>query len=395
MARRDQIDTPAAGGGGAVADARPAGEASAARTQTAGRSAEADRPAGKPVRRALLRLALVALAGAAIWFGAGKAADWWGHGRFLVETDDAYVASDITTLSAKVAGYVAQVEAGTNQVVAAGDVVARLDDGDFRLAVQAAEDRIATSDAAAERIARQIDAAAADVARTEAAVAAARADDEAASAAFARVESLQRTSVASRADLDAARATRDKAAAGVRAAEAGVVAARAAVDVLRAEAGETARERAELVTARDKAVRDLSFTVIRAPVAGVVGNRAVETGAYVAPGQRLAAIVPLDSVHIDANFKETQLGEIRPGQRAEVTVDAIGGETVIEGTVESIAPATGSVFSLLPPENATGNFTKVVQRVPVRISLPADAATAAVLRPGLSAVVGIDTRTGG
>ena len=140
-----------------------------------------------------------------------------------------------------------------------------------------------------------------------------------------------------------------------------------------------------------KAERDLSFTVIRAPFNGVVGNKSVQVGDYVTPGKRLAAVVPLDKVYVDANLKETQLGPVTVGETANVRVDALDG-AVLKGTVESVAPASGSQFSLLPPENATGNFTKIVQRVPVRIAIPAAEANGK-LRLGLSVVVGIDTRT--
>ena len=135
----------------------------------------------------------------------------------------------------------------------------------------------------------------------------------------------------------------------------------------------------------------MSFTVIRAPFSGVIGNKAVQVGDYVVPGKRLAAVVPLDKVYVDANLKETQLARLVVGQKATVRVDAWGGQE-LEGTVESVAPASGAQFSLLPPENATGNFTKIVQRVPVRIAVPADKADGK-LRPGLSVVVDIDTRT--
>ena len=126
-------------------------------------------------------------------------------------------------------------------------------------------------------------------------------------------------------------------------------------------------------TALAKAERDLSFTVIRAPIDGVIGNRAVQTGDYVQTGQRLASLVPLDEVYVDANFKETQLARLRPGQTVSIAVDALP-EHTIQGTVESFSPASGAVFSLLPPDNATGNFTKIVQRLPVRIHVPLDVA---------------------
>jgi len=144
--------------------------------------------------------------------------------------------------------------------------------------------------------------------------------------------------------------------------------------------------------ARDQASRDLSFTVLKAPYDGIVGNLAVQTGDLVSAGKRLAALVPLTQLYIEANFKETQIGELEPGSRVRVHVDAFEAHD-IEGTVQSIAPASGSVFSMLPAENATGNFTKVIQRVPVRISLPAEVLADKHLRAGLSVVVDVDTRT--
>ncbi len=144
-------------------------------------------------------------------------------------------------------------------------------------------------------------------------------------------------------------------------------------------------------TAVDRAKRDLSFTVLRAPFDGVIGNKATEAGAYVGPGSRIAALVPLQSARVDANFKETQLGRVRVGQPVHIRVDAWPDRDIL-GTVESLSPASGSVFSLLPPDNATGNFTKIVQRLPVRVRVPEEVAREGLLRPGLSVVVRVDTR---
>jgi membrane fusion protein (multidrug efflux system) len=209
---------------------------------------------------------------------------------------------------------------------------------------------------------------------------------------YQRQLQLSQSDFASRARLEQAKADRDRAAANVKGAEASLVAARANVAVLKAQQGEAERLASEYRTALARAERDLSFTVIRAPVAGVLGNRAVEVGAYVQPGTRLGALVPLSSVHVDANFKETQLASIRPGETVEIEVDAFGGRH-FSGRIESVAPASGATFSLLPPENATGNFTKIVQRVPVRIALDPEALKDAVLRPGMSVVARVDTRT--
>jgi membrane fusion protein (multidrug efflux system) len=344
------------------------------------------RPKGSRKRLVLLALlAIVLLVGG--YFGYG----WWTNGRFFVSTDDAYVGADVTVLAAKASGYVTAVEVENNQTVRAGDVIARIDDVDYRLALQAARDKVATQAASVERIGRQIQAAEAQARQTEPQIAAAKADAARAAADYERQSRLSQSDYTSRARLEQALADRDRTAANVQASEAALVAARANVAVLAAQKGEAERVADEYRTAAARAERDLSFTVIRAPVSGVLGNRAVEVGAYLQPGTRLAALVPLNSARVDANFKETQLAKIHPGQRVELEVDAYPGHT-LEGRVDSISPASGSQFSLLPPENATGNFTKIVQRVPVRIKV--QQAEDAVLRPGMSVVVRVDTRTG-
>jgi membrane fusion protein (multidrug efflux system) len=161
--------------------------------------------------------------------------------------------------------------------------------------------------------------------------------------------------------------------------------------VLKAQRDEATHTRDELKTALAKAERDLSFTRVLAPFDGTVGNKAAEVGNFVQPGARLMALVPLNAAYVDANFKETQLADIKPGQKVDVAIDALGGK-VIEGAVTSIAPASGAQFSLLPPDNATGNFTKVVQRVPVRVTFSDEALKSTTLRPGLSVVATVHTR---
>jgi membrane fusion protein (multidrug efflux system) len=325
-------------------------------------------------------------------FGGYEGMDWWSTGRFMVSTDDAYVQADITILSAKISGYVSSVAVTNNQSVRAGDLIAKIDDGDYRLSLRSTKDRLATQDSAIARIGMQVEAARASVAQAEAQVAAARADAERAEGDYARQQQLSRSDYTSKATLETAKAGRDRAEANVRSAQAALAAAKANVDVLAAQQTEGRRVAAELRTAVEKAERDLSFTEIRAPVDGVIGNKAVEVGTFVQPGARLAALVPLASVHVDANFKETQLASLKPGQTVHIAVDAFP-DTDIVGTVESVSPASGAVFSLLPPENATGNFTKIVQRVPVRVAVDQDVARQGLLRPGLSAVVSVDTRT--
>ena len=291
-------------------------------------------------------------------------------GRFLVSTDDAYVRADTTTLAAKVAGYVSAIEVGDNTLVHAGDVIARIDDGDYRLAADAARDRVATQQATIGRIGQQIAAAQAAVAQARAQLASARAVETRTESELKRQQALADKAFASRQTLEQAQSNRDQAVAAVQSAQAAIASAIANVGVLEAQQQEAERTLNELKTAQAKAERDLSFTVIRAPVDGVIGNRAMQVGDYVQPGQRLASLVPLADVYVDANFKETQVAHLRPGQPVKVSVDALPDHD-ITGTVASMSPASGSVFSLLPPDNATGNFTKIVQRLAVRIRLPA------------------------
>jgi len=206
-----------------------------------------------------------------------------------------------------------------------------------------------------------------------------------------RQQTLAAQKFASQQTLEQAQANRDQSSAAVDNAQAGIDAAAANLDVLKAQQQEAARTLDELKTALAKAERDFSFTVIRAPVDGVFSNRAVQTGDYVQTGQRIASLVPLDDVYVDANFKETQLARLRPGQPVSISVDALP-DHGIEGRVASLSPASGAVFSLLPPDNATGNFTKIVQRLPVRIEVPADVLAKRVLRPGMSVVVSVNTK---
>jgi membrane fusion protein, multidrug efflux system len=350
---------------------------------------EAETASGKPRRRRLLVIGGAALALLAV--GGWYAGQWWLVGRFQVATDNAYVGARNATMAAKISGYVASIEVEDNAAVRAGSVIATLDDGDYRLASQQAHAKLATQKAVIARLDNQVTAQQALVEQANAQLASARAGAVRAKLELARQESLAARDFASRQALEQAQANRDQSDAGVRGAEAAIAAAAANVDVIRGQREEAARTLAELDTAAAKADRDLSFTVIHAPFDGVVGNRAMQVGDYVQPGQRLLSLVPLDAVYIDANFKETQLARLQAGQPADITVDALPGVR-IEGTVVSVAPASGSVFSLLPPDNATGNFTKIVQRVPVRIVVPAELASSRTLRPGMSVIVNVDTR---
>jgi len=365
--------------------------------QEAPQEAPATAPEAKgppaPPKRSLKRTVLIGGLVAALAFGAWYGHYWWTAGRFIVSTDDAYVGVHTATLAAKVPGYVAAVKADDNTKVHAGDVVATLDDGDYRIAVDAAHANIATQSATIERIGKQITAQEPAVAQAKAQLASMNAGATRADLELKRQQQLAQQQYSSQQKLEQAQSDRDQARAAVLGAQASVEAATTNVDVLKAQQQEAARTLEQLKTTLAKAERDLSFTTIRAPFEGVIGNRAIQSGDYVQSGQRLASLVPLDDVYVDANFKETQLGDLHPGQPVSIEVDALDGHA-IAGTVESVAPASGSVFSLLPPDNATGNFTKVVQRIPVRIRVPAKVGAEEVLRPGMSVVVSVDTKPG-
>jgi len=311
-------------------------------------------------------------------------------GRFFVNTDDAYVRANNTTLGARVAGHVAAILLGDNVVVRAGDVIFRIDDGDYRIAVDAAKTKIATQQATIDRIGRQVTAFQSAVEQASAQLASADAGLKRAGLDYERQQALSAKGFASRATFEVSEAGRDQGAAAVKSAQAAFDAARDNVEVTKAQQQEARAQLAELQTTLAKAERDLGFTSVRAPVDGTFANRLVSTGDYIVVGQRLGNVVPLDDVFIDANFKETQLKRIRPGQPVTVSVDAYG-HRKFAGVVDSIAPAAGSVFTLLPPDNATGNFTKIVQRLPVRIRVPKDVARQNLLRAGMSVYASVDT----
>jgi membrane fusion protein, multidrug efflux system len=340
-------------------------------------------------RRMLIASVAVLLLAGGGWYGT----QWWTTGRFLVSTDDAYVRAHNTTLASKISGYVASIPLDDNAKVRVGDVIATIDDGDYRIAVEAAQGKVATQQATVDRIGQQIVAQHATIAQARAQLMSAQAGTKRMQLEFDRQHALEARQYASRQTLEQSETNRDQATAAERSARSGIDAAEANLDVLKAQQQEAARTFDELKTALAKAERDLSFAVIRAPVDGVFGNRAVQTGDFVQPGQRIASLVPLSEVFIDANFKETQLARVHPGQPVSVSVDALPGPA-IEARVESVSPASGSIFSLLPPDNATGNFTKIVQRLPVRIVVPAEVARQQQLRPGMSVIVSVNTKAG-
>ncbi|RJF89088.1 HlyD family secretion protein [Oleomonas cavernae] len=326
----------------------------------------------------LLVVAVVAFAG------------WLYLTRHLISTDDAYIHADIAPISTKVEGTVATVLVTDNQMVRAGDILLRIDDATYKAQADGARASVAAAAADVETLTQQ-------VAQQESRIAAARADIDSATAEaersardLARQTKLATSDFATRQNLETARADAAKASAALSRAQASLAIEQAERTVLQAKLVES---RAALDQAKAQlalADQNLADTVIRAPVAGVVGNRGVVTGQYVRPGVIMLSLVPIEDLWIEANFKETQLAAMGAGQPVEISVDAFPGVS-LRGRVESFSPASGALFSLLPPENASGNFTKVVQRLPVKILIDKDQADAARLVPGLSVVVTVDT----
>ena len=364
---------------------RPVGDQPAAEQPAAAASA-----ARKPGKRRLVVMGIgVLLALAAVAYGV----DYIVVGRFLVSTDDAYVRANSTTLGARVSGHIAAILPGDNVVVHTGDVIFRIDDGDYRIAVNAARTKIDTQQATIDRIGRQITALQSAVEQAQAQVVSAEAGVKRAGLDFDRQQALSAKGFASHATYEVSEATRDQGDAALKSAQAAYDAARDNVEVTKAQQAEARAQLAELQTSLAKAERDLDFASVRAPVDGTFSNRLVNVGDFIVVGQRLGNVVPLDDVFIDANFKETQLKRIRPGQPVTISVDAYG-HRKFAGFVDSISPAAGSVFTLLPPDNATGNFTKIVQRLPVRVRVPKEVARQNLLRAGMSVYATVDTAQG-
>jgi len=372
------------------APASPVSEKPGVEQPAATSGAPASAAAPKSGKRRLVLMGIVALIALA---GAAYAINYVLVGRFYVSTDDAYVRANNTMLGARVSGHIAAIFPGDNAVVHTGDVIFRIDDGDYRIAVDAARTKIATQEATIERIGRQVTALQSAVEQAQAQFVSAQATQKRADLDFDRQQALSAKGFASHATFEVSEAGRDQGAAGVKAAQAAYDAARDNVEVTKAQQAEARAQLAELQTSLARAQRDLDFTAVRAPVDGTFSNRLVNTGDFVVLGQRLGNVVPLNEVFIDANFKETQLKRIRPGQPVTISVDAYG-HRKFAGFVDSISPAAGSVFTLLPPDNATGNFTKIVQRLPVRVRVPKDVARQNLLRAGMSVYATIDTREG-
>jgi membrane fusion protein, multidrug efflux system len=345
--------------------------------------------AGKINVRKLLMTgaAIAALAGSA-WYGF----DYWTVGQYLVSTDDAYVQADNTTVAPKVSGYLHQVLVGDNERVRAGQVLARIDDRDFKVALDQAKADVAAAEASIASKQAQL-----DVQQTVIAAAKATIDVDTAAKTFANQENKRYTDLAATGfgsvqNAQQAQSRNAGAEAAILRDTANLASAERQVDLLKAEIAQAVAASARASALQRQAELNLGYTTITAPIDGVVGNRSLRVGQFVQAGTQLMSVVPVEGAYVVANYKETQLTDVHEGQAVDIAIDMFPGK-VVHGHVDSIAPASGQEFALLPPDNATGNFTKVVQRIPVRIALDAADNSTIELRPGMSVIPTIATRS--
>jgi len=320
--------------------------------------------------------------------------DEWTGSAAIQSTNDAYVRADLTRLSSRVAGEVLTVAVGDFQRVKAGDLLIQIDPADYQAQVAQAEAGVAGAQAALDNLANQVELQYATIAQAEAQQVSAAAQEVEARQEQERQQSLSQSEAGTRQKLEQATAAFAKAGADVRASRAVIAAQKHQLEVLsgtkKQRAADVEGAKATLAAARLK----LGYTRIVAPFDGVTGERQVQAGDYVNIGTNLINVVPLPNVYVIANYKETQLTRVKPGQYADLTVDSFPHEK-LHGRVERISPASGSQFALLPPDNATGNFTKVVQRIPVRIALDQNQPLLQRLLPGMSVVTSIHTEDAG
>ena len=338
------------------------------------------------VRRFLLPIGIVVLIAALL-----ALAYWWLVGRFMQSTDDAYLQADSVTVAPKVSGYITDVYVGDNVTVKPGDPLVRLDSRQYQAALDQAQATVDARQADIQRAQAGIQQQRAAIEQTKAQLLVAQVASHHAEDEVRRYAPLASTGAESGDQLSVLTSNRDQARATLAADTAAVDQAQARITDLTAQIAQAhAQLEAAQASARQSQL-DMQDTLVRSTLAGRVGDRTVRVGQYAQPGTRLMTIVPVQSVYLTANFKETQIGRMRAGQHASIHVDALP-DTDLHGVVDSFAPGTGSEFALLPPENATGNFTKIVQRVPVRIRLDTDEQTRKLLVPGLSVTVDVDTR---
>jgi len=335
-------------------------------------------------RRVLLAGVAAALLATSSWYGW----DYWTTGRFLVSTDDAYVKADNTTIAPKVSGYISQVLVGDNQHVKAGQVLARIDDRDFKTALDQARADVAAAQASIESKRAQLDVQQATINAANATL-----DVDTAARVFTAQENKRYTDLAATGygsvqNAQNAQARDNTAIAAIARDKANLTSAQKQVDLLNAELAQAVASAGKAKALERQAELNLSYTTITSPINGVAGNRTLRVGQFVQAGTQLMSLVPSHGAYVIANYKETQLGGVHPGQPVDIEVDMFPGKTV-HGHVDSLAPASGQEFALLPPDNATGNFTKVVQRIPVKIALDSFNVD---LRPGMSVTPSIQTK---
>jgi membrane fusion protein (multidrug efflux system) len=338
----------------------------------------------RPILLAGAAIVAIAAAGDFGW-------NYWTTGRFQESTDDAYVKADTTVIAPKVSGYLSEVLVADNQPVKAGQPLARIDDRDYAVAVAQAKADVAAAQADIENVEASLDQQQAVISQAHSTVAVDRANLTFTQQDNDRYVSLAKTGAGSVQNEQQAVSRLQMAQSTLQRDAAAEVAAQRQTGMLRAQLA-----KAQAVLAHDRAVADqaalnLSYTTIVSPVDGVVGNRSLRPGQYVQAGTQLMAVVPVNGVYVVANFKETQLTGVRAGQPVTIDVDTFPG-TSVKGHVDSIAPASGQEFALLPPDNATGNFTKIVQRIPVKIVLDGNDPLAGMLRPGMSVTPSVDTK---
>jgi membrane fusion protein (multidrug efflux system) len=359
-----------------------------------GQVAEREIIARPPVQQASLSGTQLGLAGAALLIGIGAAwygDHWWTVGRFIESTDDAYVGGDVTVIAPKVAGFIADVAVTDNQAVHVGDLLVKLDDRDYRAALAKAVAAVAGQQATLANLDANRRLQETMIAQAQAELTATAAEIVRTKYDVDRYRNLAHDQFASAQRFQQADADYQKAQAADARARAVLEAAQRQLDVIDTQKQQTAAALAGAIADRDMAQLNLGYTELRAPIDGTIGNRSARAGAYASVGAQLISLVPAHGLWVDANFKENQLARMRTGMPVTVEADVLPGEE-FHGRLASLAPATGAVFSVLPPENATGNFTKIVQRVPVRVALDGDAAALGKLRPGLSVTASVDER---
>ena len=339
-------------------------------------------------RKLLLAGAAVAALTGAAWYGF----DYWTVGRYLVSTDDAYVKADSTTVAPKVSGYLREVLVGDNERVKTGQVLARIDERDFKVALDQARSDVAAANAAITSKQAQLGVQQAVIDAAKATIEVDKATVMFAAQENKRYGDLAATGYGSVQNAQQAQSRIAGAQAAVQRDTANLGSALKQVDLLKAEIAQATASLARAIAAQNQAELNLGYTTIVAPIDGVVGNRTLRVGQYVQAGTQLMSVVPVAGAYVVANFKETQLTDVREGQTVDIAVDMFPGQ-VVHGHVDSIAPASGQEFALLPPDNATGNFTKVVQRIPVKIALQRDNDSPVELRPGMSVIPTIETKS--